>query len=219
MQEVLEMMFIRKTALLLTFLSVLWLAAPAAKADTIVLSSQGTFIADNDRPEFTFSLLTTSTLTFSTYSYNGGTNAQGMFISPGGFDPILTLFDADGIFIREFVNPTGPGDISEMFMLDIGNYTLVITQFDNFAVGNLADGFIYDGDPAFTSRFAAGGGGAHAPFVDVNGNQRNGNYAFDVTIQGGSPEPVPEPATLLLLATGIVGASSVALKRRKATKN
>ena len=208
----------RKTALLLTLLAMLWLTAPEAKADAIVLSSQGTFNADNDCPQFTFSLLTASTLNFSTYSYNGGINAQGAFIAPGGFDPILTLFDASGNFIREFVNPVGPGDISELFTLDAGDYTLVFTQFDNFALGNLADGFIHDGDPTFTDRFVIAGSGAHAPFVDVNGNQRNGNYAFDVTAKG-EPQAVPEPATLLLLATGMFGVSVVARKRRKVTKS
>lgn len=178
-----------KKVLVLTFLFVVCLAAPSAKADTIVLSSQGTFGTDNDRPQFAFSLLTASTLNFSTYSYNGGLNAQGAFIAPGGFDPILTLFDADGNYIHEFVNPTAPGDISELFTLDAGDYILVITQFDNFAPGNLSDGFIYDGDPTFTGRFVIGGSGANAPFVDVNGNQRNGNYAFDVTARGGHRRP------------------------------
>jgi PEP-CTERM motif len=209
----------RKTALMLTFFSVLCLTSITAKADTIVLSSQGTFNADNDRPQFTFSLLTASTLTFSTSSYNGGFNAQGAFIAPGGFDPILTLFDAGGNFIREFVNPLGPGDILEMFTLDAGDYILVITQFDNFAPGNLADGFIHDSDPAFTSRFVISGTGASAPFVDVNGNQRNGNYAFDVTAQGGPPQAIPEPATLLLLTTGMIGAGIMARKRRKVAKS
>jgi PEP-CTERM motif len=209
----------RKAATMFPLLAILWLGAAITKADTIVLSSQGTFTADNARPQFTFSLLTASTLNFRTYSYGGGVNAQGSVIAPGGFDPILTLFDADGNFIREFVNPLGPGDISELFTLDEGDYVLVLTQFDNFAVGNLADGFLYDSDPEFTGRFVIAGSGAHAPFVDVNGNQRNGHYAFDVTVQGGSPQTVPEPTTLLLLATGMVGASLRARKRRKVCKS
>ena len=75
----------------------------------------------------------------------------------------MTLFGADGSFIREFVNPSGPGDISELFILDAGDYTLVLTQFNNFAPGNLADGFLQDSDPEFTSTSSSQGLPAQEP--------------------------------------------------------
>lgn len=114
------MTFTRKALALITLLAAFWIAAPDARADSIVLSSQGVFSADNGRPQFTFSLTEASILNFRTYSYGGGVNAQGVFVAPGGFDPILTLFDSGGNFMREFTNSTGPGDISALLALGPG---------------------------------------------------------------------------------------------------
>ncbi len=88
---------------------------------------------------------------------------------PGGFDSILTLFDASGDFLTE--NDEGAGvaidpSTGEAFdarittNLAAGNYIVALTQYDSFANGNnLSEGFAEDGHPNFTAdpAFATGG--------------------------------------------------------------
>src|SRR5262245_47355952 len=66
--------------------------AASAHADTF--SFQGNFVHDNDVQIFRFGLLTDQTVTLQTWSYGGGTDAQGNTILPGGFQIALQVFDA-----------------------------------------------------------------------------------------------------------------------------
>jgi len=124
----------------------------------------------------------------------------------GGFDPILTLFAADGTKLASndddlSVDPPNPDSVLSVNLL-AGAYTLALTQWDNFAVGpKLSDGFQNDSDPNFT---ANNGCFAGTYFCDFAGHQRTGNWA--VHIEGeGFATLVPVPATLPLLASGIGG--------------
>src|SRR5271166_7001129 len=58
-------------------------------------SFTGTFTQDDQLELFQFTAPSAS-VTLRTWSYAGGTNAAGHLISPGGFDPVLSLFDATG---------------------------------------------------------------------------------------------------------------------------
>ena len=58
-------------------------------------SFTGTFSQDDQLQVFLFTAPSASTL-LRTWSYAGGTNAAGQVILPGGFDPILSVFDATG---------------------------------------------------------------------------------------------------------------------------
>ena len=165
----------------------MWLTAFVAAAGLLAgtanaanLSFTGTFSKDDDVQLFNFTVTTTSLVTLVSLSYAGGVNSAGTTIAEGGFDPILTLFDATGTFIER--NDDGsdgetagacPVPASSVTLaefdtcfqqtLDPGNYIVAVQQFDNFALGNLSDGFAYTGQPNFTAQY----GCTNGQFCDV----------------------------------------------------
>lgn len=175
------------------------LCKPAA-ADTVISSTTGAFVQDDDQQTFAFTLAGPATVTMRTWSFAGGTNANGQSISAGGFAPVLSLFDGSGLllgFDTGGVAPSGCGsrniDPATGFCLDAylneslatGSYTLVLTELDNTPNGpTLADGFLEQGNGNFTG----------GPFL-LNagpGFQRTGDWAVDIT--SASLTPVPEPS-------------------------
>src|SRR4051794_23762944 len=64
-------------------------------------SFTGNFMNDDEVQIFNFSILDPADVTLRTLSYGGGTSANGNVITPGGFDPIITLFDDAGNFITD----------------------------------------------------------------------------------------------------------------------
>jgi hypothetical protein len=82
-------------------------------------------------------------------------------------------------------------------VLGAGNYLAVLTQFDNFPNGDLADGFSEAGQGNFTAAFGCGA----SRFCDAEGFARTGNFALDIL----GVNAVPEPATLALLLAGLAG--------------
>ncbi|MEL6130797.1 MAG: DVUA0089 family protein [Cyanobacteria bacterium J06628_4] len=170
------------------------LGSTALAAD---LSFRGTFSQDSDVHLFDFSVETESTVTFRTYSYAGGTQADGSTVVAGGFDPMLTLFDATGN--RLFINDDDESDtVAEdpttgkaydsflTVMLAAGNYTVSLTQYGNFTNStNLADGFNQTGN--FTSNFSRCTG--VDAFCDFTGDSRTNEWAFDAF----GVQPLREP--------------------------
>lgn len=180
----------------------------SGNANAADFSLRGTFDQDADVELFEFSVSEQSTVILRTFSYGGGTQADGTEILPGGFDPVLTLFDGDGnlLFLNDD-DTTGTvardEDANQAYdslleaELAAGNYTLALTQYANFAVGNnLSDGFIRTGN--FTgdlfARCAPG-----SVFCDFAGNVRTNVWAFDAIgvlppkepDQIDKPKPVP----------------------------
>lgn len=188
-------------------------------AQGLNFSFQGTFEADDDVKLFKFTVGATSTVTLKTLSYAGGTQADGTIISAGGFDPVLSLFDGGGNFMKN--NDDGSfnvnrdlitGQTYDAFLqetLSPGKYTVAITQFYNFFDGEVGDnislGFRQSGDPNFTYAFCDNGSG---PFCDISGDIRNNQWAFDIlNVNQRSQQEVPEPLTILgsLTALGFGG--------------
>lgn len=152
------------------------LAAPlmATAAD---FSFTGNLSNDDQVQLFQFSLAGSASVTLRTYSYGGGTMADGTVIPAGGFDPILTVFDASGTIIDEnddgacpplTIDPTTSScyDTFLAVSLNAGDYTVAVSQFSNFPIGpTLSDGF----EGSDTSNFE-----------DASGDIRTSAWAFDV---------------------------------------
>ena len=162
------------------------LISPAFGAD---FSFIGAFAQDDERRQFTFTLIQPGTVLMRTWSYAGGVNSAGARIEAGGFDPSLSLFDSTGLLLA--TNRDGGCDkvaadrvtnwCWDAFIaapLPRGTYQLVLTESENTALGPyLADPFVYDGAGNFT---AAPGGAAPAGFWDFSPNRRNNSYALDI---------------------------------------
>jgi hypothetical protein len=186
----------------------------------LALSVTGNFAQDDDVQLIPFTVSDPAPYALETFGYAGGVMSDGSVIPAGGFDPILSLFDSTGNLITENddggtgrVDPnTGTNFDSRIIApLSIGDYTLVISQYDNFANGpTLADGFNRQGEGNYTPDLAGPGCLASA-FCDVSGispfNERTSAWAVDITV-------VPVPATIWLFGTGLIGLIRVA--RRKA---
>ena len=150
----------------------------------------GTFAQDDERRQFTFTLLQQRTVVLRTWSYAGGVNSTGARIEGGGFDPSLSLFDSTGLLLA--TNRDGGCDkvaadrvttwCWDAFIaipLPKGTYQLVLTESENTPLGPyLADPFVYDGAGNFT---AAPGITAPAGFWDYSPNRRNNSYAMDIS--------------------------------------
>jgi hypothetical protein len=215
---------------------VMFSMSPAQAAD---FSFRGSFERDDEVQLFNFTVGALSDVTLRTYSYAGGTQADGTVVPRGGFDPILALFDATGALIGQNDDGASPNvpvdpvtnrtyDTFLQVALAPGNYTVAVMQFNNFAVSpNLANGFTRQGQGNFTSTaFLASPNCGQPAFCDFTGNGRTNAWAFDILNVSAAVEvpidptdpttPIPEPLTLggTLLAFG----GLVTARRRKAQR-
>lgn len=210
----------------LAYASVLTIAI-ASTAHAATFSFEGTFAEDDDLQFFTFTIGVATLVTVQTWSYGGGVNAAGDVIAPGGFDPILALFegalDPNGLLIglnNDGTCPPGntdPGtgacwDSLLQSALVAGTYTIVLSESDNTPFGPfLSDGYSRSGQGNFTGPAFTGMPGA---FIDANPSQRTNAWAVDIlgvdqATAIGIASPVPSPATLTLLLSGLLAASTV----------
>ena len=170
-------------------------------------------VTDQDFAQFTgfaasFTVSAASSMQAITFSYGGGTNGHGTAISEGGFAPYLSLFDAGGNFLAStyFGTYCPPGANANSVsgncydaLLDggtlaPGDYQIVISAFgdlsyaENYGVGTLADGLTGLGNLDGTGS------------TDPTDPSYELHYAFDVILGGPQTSPVPEPASLWLVA-------------------
>lgn len=116
-------------------------------------SFTGSLSNDNQVQYATFTLSAPTTVQLRSYSYGGGTNAQGATIAAGGFDIILTVFnETTGAYING--NDDGGSQVAtdpvtglhydSYLSLDLpaGTYRVAVSQYSSFSAGaNLSNGF------------------------------------------------------------------------------
>ena len=197
-------------------------------------SFQGTFLTDDQMQIFSF-VAGPSAAVLRTWGFAGGTNANSTLIPAGGFDPILSLFGPGNLIASTpllATNDNGAGNVpadpgsgehfdafintaSPVVTLTPGlTYFLILTESDNSPLSNTyGGGFSEQGQGNFTQILYPCGPG---PFCDIDFNQRNGNWAVDIT--GVTSAQVvttgtPEPNSVLLVACALAGV--LATWRRK----
>lgn len=197
------------------------LAGASSAAQAASASFSGSFATDDQLAMIRIGVPVAGDITVQTFSYGGGTNGANQVIPPGGFAPVLTLFDEAGNNVIGNVGssntcpPGGAGfcwDASFTYPgAPAGDYLLVLSQDGNYPVGQFPDGFSMAGQPHYTAQYAGFPDDPHYTFIQIDGSQRSGGWALDVS----APGPltlVPEPTVAALLAAGL---AIVGLARRR----
>jgi uncharacterized protein (TIGR03437 family) len=152
-------------------------------------SYAGTFSQDDEKRAFNFTLSQSSKVVLRTFSYAGGVNSAGTTLPRGGFDPTLSLFDANGALVavnRDAGCDKAAPDLVTLqcwdayieVQLPAGAWTAVLTQSENVANGpSLSDSFAYEGAGNFT---ASPEGAQHPGFWDFFPDRRTPFWALDI---------------------------------------
>ena len=219
------------------------LSATTVRADTV--SYTGTLSSSTDTAVFVITLGTAGTVDLQTYGFGGGTNASGTLISAGGTDPFLAVFSGTGSGATMVTDGSGNpyatsldqsnyenpffggcppagapaiggsaqcGDITmTLTSLAAGTYTVVLSDGDYVPNAFYDNGTLGEGFSDFT-------GGVFCNIV-INGvacpDPLGGAYALDITTPS-AMSPVPEPGTLGLFGSGLVGLTFLSRRQRSA---
>lgn len=192
-------------------------ALAGAQAGATTTNYNGTFKTDDQVNLYSIVIGQTSNVTFQTDSYGGGT-LGGVTVKAGGFVPILTLFDSTGMFLltdggdatcsagMTADSATGLcNDAAISSLLKAGTYTLALTEFDNFANGNLSAGFFEAGNGNFTANYCSGATGGFNEIDLAPCAQRTNAFAFTQTTNAVATTTTPEPSSLALAALPLLG--------------
>jgi hypothetical protein len=189
-----------------------WSGAGAAP-----ITTSGSFNSDDQVQFLTVVMHNAGLLSIESIGYAGGLSTTGATVARGGFDTMLFMYDALGSLIAQSddglnaqVDPiTGlAADAGFSISLDAGTYRLAVTQYDNFALGDLSDGFSRLGEGNFTPTLS--GICPADSFCDWSGDARSARWTLNVV---GADGVLPEPSTLLLLALPLL--ALVHAKRRQ----
>jgi hypothetical protein len=185
-----------------TFSSFIAISLFAGSVGAADFSFTGNFTRNNQVQEFNFTVASTSDVTLRTWSYAGGINAEGEIIARGGFDPIVSLFNAaTGDLIKynddehQIVDPVS-GSAYDSFLtqsLAGGNYIATVTQFTSFPNSSLADGFLGSSQGGVNPRDLHWA----LDILNTESASLGRSYTSSVVVV------VPEPETYALLLAGL----------------
>jgi len=193
-------------------------ALGTANAANFTLS--GDLTQDDQITWITLSLTTAGPVSVTSLGYGGGTDTLGHLRPGGGFDSMLFLYSATGTLLAQSddainaaIDPgTGlASDAGFATNLAVGTYKLALTQYDNFALGNLAAGFSQAGAGNFTPTLSPSC--TASSFCDWSGAGRTGHWVLAIT----GVSAVPEPASLLLMLGGLAALGGLAGRKTRTT--
>jgi uncharacterized protein (TIGR03382 family) len=177
-----------------------------------------------------------------TLGYGGGSNIPGNYVVPGGFEPVVTVYDSGGLQAAGSLQPGPNGgdcavrypdpnrlglcqDVYAIFFLAAGNYTVSLSQLGNEPVGNVGAGFTHPyiasvpGPPTCPDIFnpvCSMTVNQLNNYTDpVNGTPFNGTFGFTGTGSWAldiSTAPEPGPALLTMAGLILVG---IGVRRRR----
>jgi len=178
-------------------------------------SFSGAFQQDDERRNFTVTLSKSAVISVRTLSFGGGPNAAGAVVTPGGFDPTLSIFNGSGSLVA--VNrDAGCGSASREPItsycwdsridasLTPGTYQVVLTESENLPLGpTVSIPFVYDGTGNFT---ASPSGSPSNGFWDYSLHRRTGSFSLDIrNVDSASLGFVPHVTALTNSASNLAG--------------
>lgn len=194
-----------KTAFKAAAIAATVIAAGATAGQAATFSYRGEISQEYEVVYFDIAQKAQSEAIFRTYSFEGGTMADGTVVSAGGFDPVLILFDETGAFVAGN-DDRRQGQIyldAELrLLLGPGNYKLALLKY---SFSGLSSSTMQSLDARWRDN--------QDPYWDETFN-RAPRYAVDVTYA--TVAPVPLPAGGLLMLSGLAGLAVLRRKRRSA---